>query len=393
MSTEFGSHRGLLSHPTGSASVVAGESSEAKVEPKPRVAGPPIPPVAGAPPRDPLKAVVVSVTPILLESRYRMLVSAYVRLRRSRRGRWAVGAGSGAVTLALAALAARHFAAMSWPLSSGHPGVLVAAALLLVLAQALKAVGWGRLFTPSERPPLLALAAGNGGAALVGILLPGRFDDAMRIAVVRRYPSCPAGVRVLCLSLVMLGLIDSVALAPLALAGAVLPDIGTGVRIGLAVVAAAGVAAAAVISVLPRLAVSPRTLRFRLGRWVSTRTTSPRRASEAWGLVSACWIVRAVAFFLLLGALGVGYSISLALLFLCAGAAAAALPLGLAGAATQAGAGGAALATTGVGASEALHVAISIGVLGVLTGTAVLLAAILWRSGTALLPRASGRIT
>jgi hypothetical protein len=52
-----------------------------------------------------------------------------------------VAAGSGAVTLALAALAARHFAAMSWPLSSGHPGVLVAAAVLLVLARALKAVG------------------------------------------------------------------------------------------------------------------------------------------------------------------------------------------------------------------------------------------------------------
>jgi len=68
----------------------------------------------------------------------------------------------------------------------------------------------------------------------------------------------------------------------------------------------------------------------------------------------------------------------------------AALPLGLAGAATQAGAGGAALAATGLGASEALHVAVSIGVLGVLTGTGVLLAAILWRSGTALLPRTSG---
>ena len=392
MGAEPGFRRGFLSHPSGSP--VACESSEAEVvSPSCAAAKPPIPPVAAALPRDPLAAVVISVTPILLESRYRLLVSAYVRLRRSRHARWAMGAGSGAVTLALAALAARHFAAMSWPLSSGHPGVLVAAALLLVLAQALKAFGWGRLFTPSERPPLLALAAGNGGAALVGILLPGRFDDAMRIAVVRRYPSCPAGVRVLCLSLVMLGLIDSVALAPLALAGAVLPHAGMGVRIGLAVVAAAGLAAAVVISVLPRLASSRRTLRFRLGRWVSTRTTSPRHASEAWALVSACWFVRAVAFFLLLGALGVGYSVSLALLFLCAGAAAAALPLGLAGAATQAGAGGAALATTGVGASEALHVAGSIGVLGVLTGTAVLVAAIVWRSGTSLLPRASGRTT
>ena len=43
----------------------------------------------------------------------------------------------------------------------------------------------------------------------------------MRVAVVRRYPGCPAGVRVLCLSLVMLGLIDSVALAPLAFVAAV----------------------------------------------------------------------------------------------------------------------------------------------------------------------------
>ncbi|HLX31194.1 MAG TPA: lysylphosphatidylglycerol synthase domain-containing protein [Gaiellaceae bacterium] len=326
----------------------------------------------------------------MLESRYRLLISAYARLRRSRRGRWALAVGTGAVTLVLGALAVRHFAAMSWPLSSRHPMVLVAAALLLVLAQALKAFGWGRLFLPAERPPLLALAAGNGGAALAGVLLPGRFDDAMRIAVVRRYPRCRAGIRVLCLSLVMLGLIDSVALVPLALAGAVLSGAGAGMRIGLGIVAAAGVAAATVIAVLPRVTATRRALRFRLGRWVSTRTTSPRRASEAWALVSACWFVRAVACFLLLGALGVGYSISLALLFLCAGAAAAALPVGLAGAATQAGAGGAALAATGIGTSEALHVAVSGGVLGVLTGTAVLVATIAWRGGTSLLPRPSG---
>ena len=152
----------------------------------------------------------------------------------------------------------------------------------------------------------MALAAGNGGAALVGVLLPGRFDDAMRVAVVRRYPGCPAGVRVLCLSLVMLGLIDSVALAPLALAGSALPNIGVGVRTGLAFVAAGGVAAALVIAFLPRIAASRRMLRFRVGRWVNPRTTSFRHASEAWALVSACWIVRAVAFFLS-AALGVGW--------------------------------------------------------------------------------------
>ncbi len=303
--------------------------------------------------------------------------------------KWAIGAASAAVTLALAVLAARHFATMSWPLSSRQPGLLVAAAFLLVLAQALKALGWGRLFAGPERPTTMALAAGNGGAALVGVLLPGRFDDAMRVAVVRRYPACPAGVRVLCFSLVMLGLIDTVALAPLALAGAALPHIGMGIRTGLAVVAAGGVAAAVLIVVLPRLAASRRTMRFRLGRWVSPRTTSLRHATEAWALVSACWVVRAIAFFLVLGALGVGFSVPLALLVLCAGAAAAAVPVGLAGAATQAGAGGAALVAMGVDATQALHVAVSIGTLGVITGTAVFVAAIAWRGAQSLWPRPS----
>ena len=208
----------------------------------------------------------------------------------------------------------------------------------------------------------------------------------MRVAVVRRYPGCPAGVRALCLSLVMLGLIDCAALAPLAFAAALFPGAGTAMRVGLAVVAAAGVAAAAVILALPRLAASGRALRYRLGRWLSPRTTSRRAASQAWALVSACWLIRAVALFLLLGTLGVGFSFPLALLFLCAGAAAAALPVGPAGAATQVGASGAALIASGVGASQALAVAVSVGALGVFSGAAILLFAVAWRTGLSLVP-------
>ena len=89
--------------------------------------------------------------------------------------------------------------------------------------------------------------------------------------------------------------------------------------------------------------------------------------------------MRAVAFFLLLAAFGVGWSLPLALLLLRTGAAAAALPVGLAGTATQVGAGGAALIATGVDATRLVDVAVSIGVLGVVTGTAVFVAAILWR--------------
>lgn len=333
-------------------------------------------------------AVVGIAAPIVLERRYRLLVDALVRLRRSRRGRWSLAAGSGATMVVLAFLAAHHFATSPWPLSGAEPGVLVAICLLLLLAQGFKAWGWGRLFAANERPRLLALAAGNGGAALTGVVLPGRFDDAMRIAVVRRYPGCRAGVRALCLSLVMLGLIDSVALAPLAAAAAVLGG-GIGVRAGLTVVAVAGVAAAGLLVALPRLAGSKRALRFRLGRWLSPRTTSRRPLSEAWALVSACWLLRALASFLLLGTLGVGFSFPLALLFLCAGAAAAAVPIGPAGAATQVGAGAAALIASGVGGSQALAVTLAGGALGVLTGAAIFVAAIVWRARVSL---AAGRL-
>src|SRR2546427_10438065 len=349
-------------------------------------AAPTVPPPGTGPDLDPLAVIAVSAAPIVLEGRYRLLVGALWRLRHSRSGHWAFVAGWGAVALALAVLAARHFATTSWPLSSGEPGLLVAAGLLLLLAYALKALGWARLFRPDERPTPLALAAGNGGAAVIGVVLPGRFDDAMRIAVVRRYPGCPVGVRALCLSLVMLGLIDSAALAPLAFAAAAFSGAGLGVRAGLAVVAVAGVAAAALIVALPRLAASRRALHFRLGRWLSPRTTSLRGASEAWALVSGCWLVRAVALFLLLGTLGVGFSFPLALLFLCAGAAAAALPIGPAGAATQVGASAASLIASGVGASQALAVAVSITALGLFSGAAIFLFAVAWRTGMSLVP-------
>jgi hypothetical protein len=97
--------------------------------------------------RDPLATIAVSAAPVVLEGRYRLLMRALWQLRHSRRTRWGVGLGSAAFMLVLAFLAVRHFATTSWPLSRGQPGLLVAAGLLLLLAQALKALGWARLFT------------------------------------------------------------------------------------------------------------------------------------------------------------------------------------------------------------------------------------------------------
>src|SRR5438093_12660739 len=120
------------------------------------------------PERDPLATIAVSAAPVVLEGRYRLRMRALWQLRHSRRTRWGLGLGSAAVMLALAILAVRHFATTSWPLSHGQPGLLLTAGLLLLLAQALKAFGWARLFTNRERPSPLALLAGNGGAALIG---------------------------------------------------------------------------------------------------------------------------------------------------------------------------------------------------------------------------------
>jgi Lysylphosphatidylglycerol synthase TM region len=300
------------------------------------------------------------------------------RLGCSAQARLALAAGSGTVVLVLSILAARRFADTPWPLSRGHPGLLMAAALLFLVAYALKICAWRRLFAADERPQALALAAATGGASIAGLALPARCADVVRIAIVRRYPGCPAGVRTLCLSLVVLGLIEIAALAPLALTLAVLPGHSSAVRAGLTLLAGVGLAAAGVVVVLPRLATSTRLARSRIGRWLRPRTTSLRAASGAWALVSVSWLVRSVALVLLLGALGVGFSLALAVLYLSAGAAAGALPIGPAGA-TKAGAGAAALIASGVGASQALDVALAGQALGVVCGTAIVLSAAAWR--------------
>jgi uncharacterized membrane protein YbhN (UPF0104 family) len=288
--------------------------------------------------------------------------------------------GAALAALAVALVAVRHVAEIPWPHLGGHPGLLAAAGALSLLGYGFKAHAWRRLFALRERPQALALAAASGGAAVSGLALPGRLDDVIRIAIVRRFRDCPAGVRTLCLSLAMLGLIDTVALAPLALTASALPGHSPGMRVGLALLGGVGLVAATLVLFLPRAAASQRLLRFRLGRWLHPRTPSRRQALQAWALLSACWLTRIVGLLLLLGALGIGLSLTLVLLFLCASSAAAALPLGPGGAATQAGAGTAVLIASGVGASEAVGVAVAVQAVGILVGGSIFLVAAISRA-------------
>jgi hypothetical protein len=298
----------------------------------------------------------------------------------TRRGHLAFIVGSIIVGLGLVALLFQHLRHMPMPFTHGRPVLLVSVALLFLAAFLLKAIGWARLFHDRERPGPASLAAAGGGATIMGLVLPGRFDELVRIAIVRRFPGCPAGVRTICLSLVTLGLIDSVALAPFALLAAAWPGNSVGVRIGFAVVGVGGIVAAGVIAALPHVARSPRLMRFRIARWLAPRATPLRGAVEAWALVSASWLVRATALTVLLAALGHGYSFPLAMMFLCAASAAAALPIALGGAATQIGAGAALLVVSGIGTTEALGFALAAQTLLILSGAAVLLLAVTWRT-------------
>jgi uncharacterized membrane protein YbhN (UPF0104 family) len=265
--------------------------------------------------------------------------------------------------------------------------LVAASGLLFLLAYAFKAIGWHRLFAPHERPHAMALAAAGGAACVTGAALPGRFDDAVRVAVVRKYPGCrDARIGTLCLSLFMLGLVDTVALTPLAASAAATSD-GAAARWALAVVAFAGLGAAVLMTSLPRLTASGRLVRYRIVRWVSERLTAPRDAWAATALVLASWLVRGFALLLLLGALGIGVSFPIALAFLVAAAASGALPIAPAGAATQAGAGAAILIASGVATTQAIAFAVAAQALLIIAGAAVIVFAALWTGGSRLAVR------
>jgi uncharacterized membrane protein YbhN (UPF0104 family) len=297
----------------------------------------------------------------------------------SRRFRLALLLGFSLAATGISVLTVRHYATTGWPLAGANSWLVAVAGVLFLLAFALKGAGWRRLLKRGERPGSHALAAANAAASVTGVALPGRLDDVVRIAVARRFSS-RAGLGALCLSLVVVGLIDAAALTPLASVAAGLGGVSPTLQAGLAVVSGIGLAAAGLVLALPRLSRNARVTRFRLGRWLGTHTTSRQDSTHAWAIVSASWVVRALALYVLLGALGVGHSFPLALLFLCASASAAVLPLGPAGAATQAGAGAAVLTAAGVPVAHAVAFALAAQALIVLAGAAVVVLAGAWEA-------------
>ena len=163
--------------------------------------------------------------------------------------------------------------------------------LLLLGAYSAKAWGWRQLFLHGQRPATLTLAAAGGAASVAGIALPGRCDEVVRFAVVRRCRRRRVSFGAVALSLFLLGLLDAVALAPFASVAAGVSNVGWWIRAGLIVVAVAGVAAAAVVLNLAALARVPRLARFRLAGWVGEHAASrarPAGRGRAWRPRGCC---------------------------------------------------------------------------------------------------------
>lgn len=291
----------------------------------------------------------------------------------------------GVAALVVFALVALDLSRIGWPLHRANADLAAASGAFFLTAFGLKALGWQRLFRPTERPRSLSLAAATGAASVAGLALPGRFDDAIRVAIVHRTPGRRPAIGTLVLSLFLLGMIDAGALVPFAAAAAVTSETGLAVRIAMGVIAFGGVGAIAVVAALPRIRGSERIGRYRIAHWLGRHApTSPRDAGWAWGLVLGSWLARAVGVVILLDALGFGFSFLLAVTYLAAGAASGALPISPAGAATQAGVGAAVLSTAGMTAQQALAFAVSAQALTVLAGAVIVVFAAAVHGGVRL---------
>jgi uncharacterized membrane protein YbhN (UPF0104 family) len=284
------------------------------------------------------------------------------------------------VAAGVAALVARHFQQTGWPLRHANFWLVALAGVVMLAAYVIKAWGWQRLFRQEQRPAVLTLAAAGGAASVGGIALPGRCDEVIRVAVVRRCRRRRASFGAVALSIFLLGLLDSAAMTPLASVAVAVAHVDGWMHLGLIIVAVAGVLAGVVVVTLPRLARVRAFARFRLGRWVGENSTSPREAVYAWGAVAISWTLRTVAVFVLLAALGFGMDFALALAFVCAASASAVLPVAPAGAAMQAGAGAAILVASGIHAEEAVAFGIAAQALLMMSGAVFVAALAAWHA-------------
>ena len=229
--------------------------------------------------------------------------------------------------------------------------------MLYFASYVLRALGWQKLFPAATRPDRARCLAACGAAAASGVVLPFRLDYLVKIGTLRRMRGVKLGLEAIALSIISLGLVDAIAFLPLSISATAASS--SSFRIPLLLVVAFGVGSCGILVAGQHLIRVPFIARrARLSKLANRAANHPRGTAEAivaWFFLLGCWTSRALGSTLLLAALGVGFSPTLALVVLCLSAAASLIPIASGGAVANVGATAAVLLALGVHSEQAIN--------------------------------------
>jgi hypothetical protein len=308
--------------------------------------------------------------------------AAWIARGRSSTGlRRAIAIAFSVGALAAATLVARRVTSTSWPLEGAKVELVFAGAAAYLMSFGFRALGWQHLFPAATRPDRSRCLAACGAAAASGVVLPFRLDYVVKVATLRRLGGTRLALDAIVVSILTLGLVDAVAMLPLAIAA--LATSGAVFRAPLVVVLLFCIGCVGVLTLGPRVGRLPLLARSNRLQGLCARVGGKAVRSgstfAAGGLLLGCWVTRAVGNTFLLWALGVGFSPAIALLILCLAAAASILPITAGGAIASVGATSGVLIAVGVPTRAAVNFSLASGLL--LTSSA-LVAAVVGVSGS-----------
>jgi lysylphosphatidylglycerol synthase-like protein len=274
--------------------------------------------------------------------------------------------GFAAVTVGACVLLGRRFTHTSWPLERAHMSLVAGAIALYFSSYVLRALGWQKLFPSAGRPDRARCLAACGAAAASGAVLPFRLDYLVKIGTLRRMSGVKLGLEAIALSIISLGIVDAIAFLPLSIS-ATATSSGS-FRLPLIGVVLFGVCCCGLLvggrrlAHLPIVARHARLAKLR-ARVLNHPRSTTREAIAAWLFLLGCWTSRALGSTLLLAALGVGFSPTLALIVLCLSAAASLIPIASGAAVANVSATAAILLALGVHKEAAINFGLASGLL------------------------------
>jgi hypothetical protein len=280
------------------------------------------------------------------------------------------------LSLGACVLVARHLSDASWPLEGAHLPLVFLAGCSYLASFGFRAFGWHQLFPGRERPDGARCLAACGAAAASGVVLPFRLDYVVKISTLQRLGGVTLGLETIAVSIAALGMVDAVTMLPVAVSA--LATSGPVLRAPLIVVVLFCIGCLGILALGQRVARLPLVGRsdrlHSVYRRVADSTRFSRPMFAAGLLLLGCWASRALGSTLLLSALGVRFSPTLALVVLCMSGATSVLPITAGGAVAGMGTTAGVLFALGLAKGVAVNFALAAGLL--LTGAALAAAAL-----------------